>query len=366
MSDEQRSARLGDHDISKDQSEQLRARELDGVFCEHVGQLPAKAWAALLLNNAAANPQTLANILSLREDGALARDRVDAVVQAIAGRSVSREELSEYCSNRNLAPADIGGLEEVINSIVAERLSFVQERGMGAMGPLMGVVMQAAGGADGKEVSALLRPPFNPSWSEGVMKRRAIVALCVVLMTVHVPSGGAEPLELVWEHDLGPGLITTSPLVDGDHLYVRTSKSWSGEDRPQVHAFTLDGEPVWNRTSTTTQHDMSPLRLTSAGSGPCGSWPSLLLVGWANGEFTALHPENGTVFWSVSSEVRGGASREQRWWTAIHVVVPTRTGLMRLCLADGSVDFVVELSLGWRNGVTKHSGGWVGSETGTL
>ena len=121
------------------------------------------------------------------------------------------------------------------------------------------------------------------------MKRRAIVALCVVLMTVHVPSGGAEPLELVWEHDLGPGLITTSPLVDGDHLYVRTSKSWSGEDRPQVHAFTLDGEPVWNRTSTTTQHDMSPLRLTSAGSGPCGSWPSLLLVGWANGEFTALH-----------------------------------------------------------------------------
>lgn len=28
---------------------------------------------------------------------------------------------------------------------------------MGAMGPLMGVVMQAAGGADGKEVSALLK-----------------------------------------------------------------------------------------------------------------------------------------------------------------------------------------------------------------
>ena len=157
MSDEQRSARLGDHDISKDQSEQLRARELDDVFCEHVGQLPAKAWAALLLNNADARPQTLAYILSLREDGALARDHVDAVVQAHAERSVSREELSEYCANHNLAPADIGGLEEVINSIVAERLSFVQERGMGAMGPLMGVVMQAAGGADGKEVSALLR-----------------------------------------------------------------------------------------------------------------------------------------------------------------------------------------------------------------
>jgi len=45
----------------------------------------------------------------------------------------------------------------VIQGIVNDRLAFVQERGMGAMGPLMGTVMQAAGGADGKEVSALLR-----------------------------------------------------------------------------------------------------------------------------------------------------------------------------------------------------------------
>ena len=38
-----------------------------------------------------------------------------------------------------------------------ERADFVRERGMGAMGPLMGVVMQAVGAADGKVVSALLR-----------------------------------------------------------------------------------------------------------------------------------------------------------------------------------------------------------------
>ena len=39
-----------------------------------------------------------------------------------------------------------------------ERLDFVKERGMGAMGPLMGVVMKECGGAaDGKQVSALLR-----------------------------------------------------------------------------------------------------------------------------------------------------------------------------------------------------------------
>jgi glutamyl-tRNA(Gln) amidotransferase subunit E len=51
----------------------------------------------------------------------------------------------------------VSGLADVIDKIIADRLDFVKERGMGAMGPLMGVVMQAAGGADGKEVSALLR-----------------------------------------------------------------------------------------------------------------------------------------------------------------------------------------------------------------
>ena len=157
MSDQQRAERLAGYDTSTDQSEQLLARELDDAFCDHAGELPGKAWAALLLNHDASSPRTLANVLSLREDGALARDHVDAVVQAHLGRTVSKEELSAYCIEHDLAPADIGGLEEVINAIVAERLSFVQERGMGAMGPLMGVVMQAAGGADGKEVSALLR-----------------------------------------------------------------------------------------------------------------------------------------------------------------------------------------------------------------
>ena len=157
MSDEERIHRLSSFEMSTDQSEQLLARELDDVFCEHASSLPAKAWAALLLNHDSEHPQTLANILALREEGALARDHVDRVVEAHTGRLVSTDELRDYCSAHQLAPADIGGLEDVIRGIVAERLDFVKERGMGAMGPLMGVVMQAAGGADGKEVSALLR-----------------------------------------------------------------------------------------------------------------------------------------------------------------------------------------------------------------
>ncbi len=157
MSDAQRAKRLSGYEMSIDQSEQLLARELDDVFCDHAASLPPKAWAALLLNHDDESPQTLANILALREDDALARDHVDAVVEAHSGRIATIDELRKYCEEHDLAPADIGGLEEVIQGIVNERLAFVQDRGMGAMGPLMGIVMQAAGGADGKEVSALLR-----------------------------------------------------------------------------------------------------------------------------------------------------------------------------------------------------------------
>ena len=57
-----------------------------------------------------------------------------------------------------MKPADSGDLAEVVEKVIAERLDFVKERGMGAMGPLMGVVMKECGGAaDGKQVSALLR-----------------------------------------------------------------------------------------------------------------------------------------------------------------------------------------------------------------
>ena len=56
-----------------------------------------------------------------------------------------------------LEPADAGELRGLIESLVKERLDFVKERGMGAIGPLMGIVMGQAQGVDGKEVSSILR-----------------------------------------------------------------------------------------------------------------------------------------------------------------------------------------------------------------
>ena len=201
---------------------------------------------------------------------------------------------------------------------------------------------------------------------------RRLALLSTLLIGVLLAPQGAAVLTNDWTPDwsvdLGEGYITTSPVVDEHHVYVRTSGFWTDVDRPEVKAFTHEGMSVWSyRSDTTTQHDMAPLLLKGAGSGACGSWPDLLLVGWANGDFSALHRGNGTLAWTVSTPVDGWGITGAPLLDGDHVVVPTRTGLTRLCLANGEVDFAVNLSLGWRNGVTfAEDHYWTGSETGHL
>ena len=63
-----------------------------------------------------------------------------------------------------------------------------------------------------------------------------------------------------------------------------------------------------------------------AGSGPCGSWPDLLLVGWADGAFTALHPSNGTLHWQANSNVSGWGITGASLIEGDDAVIPTETG----------------------------------------
>lgn len=199
------------------------------------------------------------------------------------------------------------------------------------------------------------------------MKRATLLVatLTLLMLSQQVTAQSWNP---AWDVDLGPGYITTSPMVDEEQVYVRTSGFWTGDERPEVMAFSHDGEQVWTyRSETTTQHDMAPLVKVEAGSGPCGAWPTLLLVGWADGAFTALHPSNGTLHWQVNSTLDGWGITGAPLVDGDHVVVPTRTGLMRLCLADGGIAFQTDLGKGWRNGVTLHDGAyWLGDEEGQL
>ena len=157
MSDDERNLRMQQFNISQDQAGQILARELDDIFVNNIDDLPHKGLATLILENDTANPSLLANVLRAKESGHLSRESMNEIVAALSGANPTLAEIADYAEKNGYKPADVADLTSIVDNIVAERIDFIKERGMGAMGPLMGVVMQAAAGADGKQVSALLR-----------------------------------------------------------------------------------------------------------------------------------------------------------------------------------------------------------------
>jgi glutamyl-tRNA(Gln) amidotransferase subunit E len=157
MTDNERSERISKYEVSNDQASQLLARELDDIFVEYASQLPHKGWASVLLENDTADPELCANIMAVKEAGLITRESINEIIEHFKGMTPNSDQIAEYGEANGFKPADEGDLGAIIEGIVAERADFVKERGMGAMGPLMGAVMQAVGAADGKVVSALLR-----------------------------------------------------------------------------------------------------------------------------------------------------------------------------------------------------------------
>ena len=211
---------------------------------------------------------------------------------------------------------------------------------------------------------------FNRSRSDRMVKRTVLACLLLATLSLLLPVEATTPesWELEWEVDLVDGYITTHPIIDDDTVYVRTSGFWTGEERPQVFAFSTNGEERWNRTSATTvQHDMSPLLLLPSGTGACGSWPDLVVVGWADGMVEVLRADDGTSVWNRTSPTQGWGITGAIALDGDHLVVPTRTGMMRLCASNGELDFEVELGLGWRNGImVTEDAFWQGDESGSI
>jgi glutamyl-tRNA(Gln) amidotransferase subunit E len=93
------------------------------------------------------------SVLEAVEKGTAAKEAIPEILTAIAGGSSVKDAMAK------LAPTvSRDELEAVIKKIVADRKEFVTEKQKGALGPLMGVVMQEVrGSVDGKVVSELLR-----------------------------------------------------------------------------------------------------------------------------------------------------------------------------------------------------------------
>ena len=157
MNQTERLERLQEFKISEDQIKQLLSRELDDHFVAHNQGLPPKAWAAMLLENDG-EVSLMALVLAAKEAGHVTREGMTKLIEEFSGMNPSLDEIAIKAEELGIKPADTGDLLSIVEKVVDSRLDFVKERGMGALGPLMGLVMKECGGAaDGKQVSALLR-----------------------------------------------------------------------------------------------------------------------------------------------------------------------------------------------------------------
>ena len=157
MTQEERHDRLSKYDISQDQIKQLISRELDDHFVAHANGLPFKAWATMILENQA-DYGLMALILAAKEQGILTREGINPILSHFENESPSMKQIESIAEEMGYKPADAGDLLSIVEKVVDSRLDFVQEKGMSAMGPLMGLVMkECKGAADGKQVSTLLR-----------------------------------------------------------------------------------------------------------------------------------------------------------------------------------------------------------------
>ncbi|MDG1540855.1 MAG: Glu-tRNA(Gln) amidotransferase subunit GatE [Candidatus Thalassarchaeaceae archaeon] len=159
----ERKERLNVLELSSNQVEALLNGEIDDLLFHGINgplELPPKAWASALLESGTDKPNALAASVHLRERGLLTREGAETLlaesVEAPAEELVSW--MSSESESRGFLPADTSSIEEAVDAVIRERSDFIEERGMGAVGPLMGMVMQKLGGsADGKAVSKILR-----------------------------------------------------------------------------------------------------------------------------------------------------------------------------------------------------------------
>ena len=185
MNREQRIARLQGYDISSNQLEALLGAELDDLFISGIAEgglstpsLPAKAWASILLDNSRSEIakeanmsisqvswELLAFLVFSREEKIITRDGLIPIgklyLMEINASPLTLDEkvswISEIAKSEGFAPANTNSVEQAVDATLAERAEFVKEKGMAAVGPLMGIVMGKLGGsADGKLVSQML------------------------------------------------------------------------------------------------------------------------------------------------------------------------------------------------------------------
>jgi len=186
LTSEERRDRLQGTGVSDNQVDAILGSEMDDILMMGIEgdasgcpPLPAKAWASAILDNLRAEVAdgsgrsetevpwpVLKLAIHAREAGIVTREGVVPMARILwlEGPSVdsdfdqSLEWFSTKVDENGFAPAETGAVEAAVDEVLAENADMIRERGMGAMGPLMGAVMGKLGGAaDGKVVSDIFK-----------------------------------------------------------------------------------------------------------------------------------------------------------------------------------------------------------------
>ncbi|QYZ80111.1 Glu-tRNA(Gln) amidotransferase subunit GatE [Methanofollis formosanus] len=101
--------------------------------------------------------QDVLTVLAAVEAGEVAKEAVPDLLTEVAGGTPAAEAVEEHAGG-----VSAEDLAAIVAKIVADRIEFVQDKQMRALGPLMGVVMEEVRGkVDGKKVSEALRAEIS-------------------------------------------------------------------------------------------------------------------------------------------------------------------------------------------------------------
>lgn len=101
-------------------------------------------------------PHHYARLFELVVSGGAAKEVIPDLLIGIAQHP--EMDVEDVAKNMGLGQKRIEDIELMVENIIDQRIDFVKERGVGAVGPLMGTVMkELRGSVDGKVLSALLK-----------------------------------------------------------------------------------------------------------------------------------------------------------------------------------------------------------------
>ena len=160
---------MKEYSINNEQTKQILSSGYENGFERLVEQFPKQKNTIIRtflntfselekegLNIGVINEEMLVNVFSGLSKGKYSKEAIpDILKYLIENLGDSLEKAIESCG---LGATDTEKIEEIAKKVVSERIDFVKQRGLGALGPLMGVIMkELRGKADGKTINEILK-----------------------------------------------------------------------------------------------------------------------------------------------------------------------------------------------------------------